>query len=207
MSKLDPIQRLKDRYGNAIQYRIIQTGSGQTQPWIVEVLLSSVVIGRGEHAHERPAKKIAVKQAATCLEESGTPQKSERVAEQAAQEEPPHQKKFRKIFAQNDVEVLGHIKERLLVGMASDPWAERKPIWLKNLRRGTDEEDKRKIDLVAETDRGEIPVQIKSSLQGALKHAQESDIPVFVYATHWGRHTAYKRFLAWLENVYKLQAT
>ncbi len=204
MPKLDPIQRLQDRYGKAIRYRLIQKGGYKTQPWIIEVLLDTIVIGRGEHADERPAKKLAVKNAVAFLNESGSARKKDRNKEDQIL---PHQEIFRQRFGETEDEIIGHVKERLLVEMSRDPWSQTQPAWLTNLRRGTFEEDREKIDLVAVTDRGEIPIQIKSSLQGALKHAQTSDIPVFIYSTRWGRHTAYKRFLAWLEKVYQLQGT
>ncbi|MCC7522580.1 hypothetical protein IT407_02165 [Candidatus Uhrbacteria bacterium] len=204
MAKLDPIQRLKDRYGKAIRYRIVQRGSYRTRPWIIEVLLDSIVVGQGQHADERPAKKLAVKNAVEFLDKNGS---ARQIEEEKFDIALPHQEIFRQRFGKHAGEVIGHIKERLLVEMTGDPWAKTKPVWLKNIRRGTAEEDRLKIDLVAETDRGEIPIQVKSSIQGASKHTLESDIPVFIYSTFWGRHTAYKRFLAWLEKIYKLKGT
>lgn len=118
--------------------------------------------------------------------------------------EKEHLKSFREHYGHKHPELdAGHLKEALLVDMFRDRWAPPRPAWLIDLFIGDQNSDRTGVDLVAITDRGRVPIQIKSSLEGAKTHASESTIPVFIYSTNAMPFEAYEAFLHWLTRVYK----
>jgi hypothetical protein len=71
-----------------------------------------------------------------------------------------------------------------LVVVCYERCPERMPEWLLGLREASEEEDARAIDVVALTDAGDIPLQVKSSWRWAREHEKKHpDIPVIVIHT------------------------
>ena len=70
-----------------------------------------------------------------------------------------------------------------------DAW----PPWLVGVRRATEEEDQRGVDLVAQSDVGDIGIQVKSSHRGAARHSRRH-VPVVVVGVKLG--AAYRSLLA-----------
>ncbi len=76
---------------------------------------------------------------------------------------------------------LGRDNETAVLCCGVTKWL---PSWVYEVRQATDEEDHSGVDIVVSTHFGDLPVQVKSSRAGAMKHAHRyPDIPVVtVYA-------------------------
>jgi len=100
--------------------------------------------------------------------------------------------------------MLGAAHERLVLCCFEPVWVT-PPGWLDCLRQATNEEDGNGIDIVAVTDVGEIPFQVKSGWYRAHFHEQRyPDIPVFVVRVGQSENHVRRRLVNKLADLRKL---
>ncbi len=205
MKGLRGLRQLERKLRNRTRFVTEQRGDNQALPWIIVCYVGDVEISRGQHRSKRTADKRARNGAITQLREwirdskgFGTEPEAPRI------EELPQQREFRERYGDKHPSLdIGHLKEAMLVDMFNDPWAPDRPPWLKSLRLGSQNDDHQGVDLIAKTDTGDMPIQIKSSAIAAELHSSKSDIPVFVYTSYQKPFDAYHAFLRWLERTYQ----
>lgn len=75
---------------------------------------------------------------------------------------------------------IGAEHERLVLSCFDAPWIDLPP-WLYSVRKAEPEEDAQGVDIIAETDVGDIGVQVKSSRRFLDRHEKRyPDVPVLV---------------------------
>jgi len=78
------------------------------------------------------------------------------------------------------------------------------PEWLQELRKGTNREDHEGMDLIAVTDRGEIPIQVKSSQYRAKKFSEKNpNVPVIVVESNMTEQRIRWALLTMLRPLYE----
>lgn len=130
-----------------IELKILAEPGNGSETWVIALLYREQLLGIGSARRKRDAEFKTLEQVVT-----HTPlQQLESPLEHA--------------LKQRLRITHGAWKEWRLLG-AIRSLKKRKPRWLKHIRRASMHEESMGFDLIAKTDRGEIPIQIKSTTKG-----------------------------------------